>query len=67
MDDKSATQMTSSEFVSFAAHVSRHVRSWDEASAEFPGRPRWEGPDEVEMSAARIPSATSAAGPSQSG
>ncbi len=35
-------QMTSSEFVSHAAIVSRDITSWDGATDAFPGRPRWE-------------------------
>jgi hypothetical protein len=57
MDDKSVTQMTSSEFVSFANHVSRHSRSWDEATASFPGRPRWDGPVEADTSSTQTPTA----------
>jgi hypothetical protein len=36
------TQMTSSEFVSFAETIARDTASWDDASDVFPGRPRWE-------------------------
>jgi hypothetical protein len=47
--------MTSSEFVSFAATVSRSGRSWDDASEAFPGRPRWEQPSELEASVTSPP------------
>lgn len=49
----STSQMSSSEFVSFATKVWRRNKSWDDAPDAFPGRPRWDALSELELGVTR--------------